>query len=109
MKWRTKQNHVLGHVLVDLGLVVKEQLEQALALQAKDDRRPLGIILVELGHVTTQQVEHALMVQRARRGDLEQADSLRLLDHAVHCTKRAASCIDDLTNAAQELTVKAKG
>lgn len=109
MKWRTKQNHVLGHVLVDLGLVLKEQLEQALALQAKDDHRPLGIILVELGHVTTQQVEHALMVQRARRGDLEQADSLRLLDHAVHCTKKAASCIDDLTSAAQELTVKAKG
>jgi len=109
MRWRTKQNHVLGHVLTDLGLVTREQIDEAMTLQAKGDRRALGIILVQLGHVTTQQVEHALMVQRARRGDLEQADSLRLLDQAVQCTKQAAACIEDLTCAAQELTVKAKG
>jgi len=107
--FKTKQNHVLGHVLLELGLATAEQLDEALRCQASGDPRPMGVILVDLGHLTAGQVEHALMVQKARRGALDHTEGVRMLDQAAQCTRKAASCIDELAVAAEELAVKAKG
>lgn len=106
--WRTKENHVLGHVLVELGLVTQDRLDEGLNMQAAGDGRPLGVILIGLGHLTTHEVEHALMVQRARRGTIEPAEGIGLIDRAVECSRKATSCIDDLTLAAEELADKAR-
>lgn len=107
--FKTKQNHVLGHVLREFDLVTEQQLDEALRCQTSGDPRPMGVILMDLGHLTAGEVEHALMVQKARRGSLDHKDGVRLLDQAAQATKKAASCIDDLTVAAEELAVKAKG
>lgn len=106
--WRTKQNHVLGHVLVEFGLVTQDKLDEALGMQVAGDDRPLGAILIGLGHVTAHEVERALMIQRARRGTLEPAEGLGLIDRAVECSRKATSCIEDLTVAAKELATKAR-
>jgi hypothetical protein len=54
----------LGQMLLQLGDISEEQLEQALALQAvTDGRRRLGQILTELGFVTHQQIKRALAQQ----------------------------------------------
>lgn len=106
--WRTKQNHVLGHVLVELGLVAQEKIDEALRLQTAGDARPLGVILVGLGHVAAHELERALMVQKARRGEIEPAEGVGLIDRAVECTRKATSGIEDLTLAAKELATKAR-
>lgn len=107
--WKSKENHVLGHVLLQLGFVSQEQVDEALGRQAAGDHRPFGVILVELGHVTAEQVEQALFLQKVRRGEVAKEDGLRLIDRAVHGSKRAAASIDELTVAAEELAAKAKG
>ncbi len=54
----------LGQMLLQLGEVSEEQLEQALALQAvSPSHRRLGELLVELGFVTHQQIKRALANQ----------------------------------------------
>ena len=106
--WRTKQNHVLGHLLVELGLVTQARVDEALGMQTAGDQRPLGVILIGLGHVTAPEVEHALMVQKARRGTIEPAEGIGLIDRAVECSRKATSCMDDLTLAAEELATKAR-
>ncbi|MDW8059307.1 MAG: DUF4388 domain-containing protein [Thermomicrobium sp.] len=54
----------LGQMLLQLGDITEEQLEQALALQAvSPGQRRLGELLVELGFVTHQQVKRALANQ----------------------------------------------
>jgi len=107
--FKNKQNHTIGHLLTELDLVTGEQVDEALACQASGDDRPLGVILIGLGYVTAQQVEHALLVQRARRGNMPHEDGVRLLERAAHRAKQATSCIDELTLAAKEMVIKAKG
>jgi len=54
----------LGQMLLQLGEVTEEQLEQALALQAvSSGQRRLGALLIELGFVTHQQIKRALANQ----------------------------------------------
>ena len=106
---RTGQNHILGDVLLELAMVTREQLDEALRLQMEGDTRPLGVILVALGHLTAREADRALMVQKARRGRFKHSDGIRLLEQAVHRTKQAASSIEELTVAAEELALKAKG
>jgi len=52
----------LGRVLAKLGKVTREQVHEALDLQAQQ-RRPIGQLLVELGYVTQEDVNHALAAQ----------------------------------------------
>ena len=91
-----------------LSQVTPEQIANALAKQREGDPRPLGALLVELGYATPSEIEFALMRQKARRGRLDHADGVRLLDEAEQSTKRAASCMDELTQAAEELLGRAK-
>lgn len=54
----------IGEILVDLGQVTPQQVEEALALQAMENgRRPLGEILVDQGAVTKEAVKRALTIQ----------------------------------------------
>jgi len=91
-----------------LSQVTPTQIADALARQRAGDARPLGMLLIELGYATPSEIEFALIRQRARRGRLDHADGVRLLDEAEQSTKRAASCMDELTQAAEELVGKAK-
>jgi len=52
----------LGRVLVKMGLVTREQVHEALDLQAQQ-RRPIGQLLAELGYVTQEDVNRALAAQ----------------------------------------------
>lgn len=56
---RTKQ---LGDLLVELGVITPEQLEQALAFQRKENER-LGTILIQHHYVTEGQLMDALQMQ----------------------------------------------
>jgi two-component system, chemotaxis family, sensor kinase CheA len=53
----------IGQILVDSGAVQKEQLAQAVALQADGDPRRLGEILIDAGAVKPREVLDALQVQ----------------------------------------------
>ena len=53
----------IGQILVDSGAVQKEQLAQAVALQADGDPRRLGEILIDSGAVKPREVLDALQVQ----------------------------------------------
>ncbi len=59
----------LGEILVESGHLTLAQLEEALAVQAREGeiRRRLGQILVSRGHCTMAQVQVALAKQRALR------------------------------------------
>ncbi len=52
----------LGDLLVDAGLITKEQLEEALKIQEKDNER-LGTILVKLGYLTEEEITSFLSKQ----------------------------------------------
>jgi hypothetical protein len=91
-----------------LSQVTPAQVADALAKQRAGDSRPLGMLLVELGYATPSEVELALMRQRARRGHLGHVDGVRLLDEAEQSARRTATCMDELTLAAEELVGKAK-
>ena len=101
--------HTLGELLIEVGIVTQDQLDNALEVQANGDDRPIGVLLVELGYVMSTEIDETLVLQKARRGSLNHEDGIRLLDEAVQCTRRATSCIDDLVVAAEELESKAKG
>jgi hypothetical protein len=91
-----------------LAQVTPAQIADALARQQAGDARPLGMLLIELGYATPTEIEFALMRQRARRGHLDHADGVRLLEEAEESTKRAASSMEELTQAAEELMGKTK-
>jgi len=60
----------LGEILVDLGALDPERVEEALREQeAEGRRRRIGEILMEKGWVRSQDVERALIIQsRVRKG-----------------------------------------
>jgi hypothetical protein len=60
------EERLLGEIMVQLGMVTKKQLEQALVRQRATDRR-IGEALVGLGAATWGQVEEAMAVQRRLR------------------------------------------
>jgi len=61
----------IGRVLVKMGLVTREQVHEALALQEQQNR-PLGQLLVELGYVSQEDVSQALAAQSGMQvGDLD--------------------------------------
>ncbi len=53
----------LGRVLTKMGLITRDQVQEALDLQ-KQQRRPIGQLLVELGYVSDRDVNIALAAQQ---------------------------------------------
>ena len=109
MRPRKVNGSRIGDVLLDAGVITREQLQEALLAQAGGDHRPLGVILMALGYASAADVDFALMRKRAREGVLDHEEGLRLLDQAAEHTQQAMSCMEELTLAAHELAVKAKG
>ncbi len=65
------QGRRLGRVLVKMGKITREQVHEALDLQAQQ-RRPVGQLLVELGYVSQDDVNQALAAQAGMKStDLE--------------------------------------
>jgi len=56
------QGRRLGRILTKMGLITREQVQEAINLQKKR-RMPLGQVLVELGYVTQDDIELALASQ----------------------------------------------
>ncbi len=52
----------LGEILVEEGLITRQQLQDALLLQ-KDKRKPLGEVLIELGYIDEETILNALSKQ----------------------------------------------
>jgi type IV pilus assembly protein PilB len=59
-----KKKKLLGEILVDLGLVTEEQVQQALEKQKQDKSVRLGEILVDMGLVTQEDVAKAIWEQK---------------------------------------------
>ena len=55
----------LGEILLEAGLITKEQLEDSLVSQKEGSRKLLGEILVEKGFITSELIRHALELQLA--------------------------------------------
>jgi hypothetical protein len=54
----------IGQVLIQLGLVTEEQIEQALALQSiATDPERVGEVLVDFGYISEKDISHAMAVQ----------------------------------------------
>lgn len=88
----------IGNVLLELGLVTRVQLDEALQRQAA--RAPLGAILVEMGAVTDEQLEHALAHQALRRGDRKAAE--RVLAAEGKTLRKATDDFTQLAALARE-------
>ena len=65
----------LGEIMVAMGIIAEEQLDEALRLQLSW-RLPLGTCLEKLGHATGAQVTRALELQKKLRASIEPAPAL---------------------------------
>ena len=58
----------IGQILVRMGHITQEQLEEGLRIQKQyalvNNRKPLGRILVEAGYLEERHLESALSIQR---------------------------------------------
>ena len=64
----------LGRILTKMGKVTRDQVQEALAMQAKN-RQPIGQLLVELGYITQDDVNLALAAQSGMETiDLDEFD-----------------------------------
>ena len=80
---RIQQEHIfnataLGQVLVDIGALALEQLEEA--LEKHDASLPLATFLVERGYCTRQQLETAMEIQQVRRTISARQQTVSLYD-----------------------------
>ena len=57
----------IGDVLIDAGLVTREQVENALAIQTTGKKKKIGELLVHLGYITEEQLLNALAIKFRRR------------------------------------------
>lgn len=67
----SKEEANIGNVLVELGLVTREQLVEGVKVKVESGgprEQKLGEVLISLGYITHPQLERALKVQAALRG-----------------------------------------
>ena len=59
----------IGEILVGMGHISRDQLEEGLRIQERcdlaNDHKPLGRILVETGYLSEKHLESALSIQRS--------------------------------------------
>jgi type IV pilus assembly protein PilB len=77
------QGRRIGRILVKLGKVTREQVQEGLQMQA-NRRLPIGQILVELGYVTDEDISQALAAQAGMETlDLESRDFPEEIIHVL--------------------------
>lgn len=65
-KHRRRADALFGQIALKLGVVTREQLEEALDLQRfAKEHKPLGLILIELKHVTEAELARIIEAQKA--------------------------------------------
>lgn len=65
----------IGNLAVELGYITMDELRTAVKMQQQ--RLPLGRILMEMGKLTEEQLEDLLFEQRVRRGEIKDKDLIR--------------------------------
>ncbi len=70
----------LGRVLVKMGKITKDQVEEALAIQ-KERRGPIGQILIDLGYITDQDLVLGLAAQAGM--EILEAERLEVGDEVI--------------------------
>lgn len=91
----------IGNILVDMGYVTSDQLNQAIEVQKM--QAPVGEILVRMGAITREQLEEALMIQKVNRGEastreeaqLYRTQKKRLMGEVVSCLKETTLMTQD--------------
>ncbi|HYE99471.1 MAG TPA: hypothetical protein VEJ18_11200 [Planctomycetota bacterium] len=65
-KHRKKADSLFGQIAMRLGIVTRDQLQEALELQRfAQGHKPLGVILMELKYVSTKDLERIVEAQKA--------------------------------------------
>jgi len=67
-----QRQSLIGQILLTIGKISKEQLEEALALQNKTpetEKKPLGQVLLEIDYVDANDIIEAIRVQVKMRAD----------------------------------------
>jgi type II secretory ATPase GspE/PulE/Tfp pilus assembly ATPase PilB-like protein len=87
-KGKISPNARIGEILISAGLVTREQVDTALAIQKKDKGKKIGEILIEKGLITEEQLLQALAAKfRLRMVDLEQEtpspETIKILSKSV--------------------------
>lgn len=82
----------LGNILIQLGLITREQLD--LALQKQAQAAPLGEILVGMGSITQSQLEWALVQQSLARGEKQAAE--RVLAYSATSLREVTKSFTEL-------------
>jgi type II secretory ATPase GspE/PulE/Tfp pilus assembly ATPase PilB-like protein len=87
-KGKISPNARIGEILIAAGLVTREQVDIALAIQKKDKGKKIGEILIEKSLITEEQLLQALAAKfRLRMVDLEQEtpspETIKILSKSV--------------------------
>lgn len=56
----------LGEILINKGLITKDQLERAIEVQQSDPKTPFGQVLCQLGFLSTESLSHVLDFNKKR-------------------------------------------
>jgi hypothetical protein len=102
----------LGNILVSLGYITAEQLEEAVEFQKKFAPR-IGEVLVQMKILTVERLEAALIHQKIARGQLTfreetrfyQAQSQQLVGEVAEEFRKAAAVTTELVS---KLQIKSK-
>jgi len=87
----------LGNILVEMGFVTKDQLDEAVRIQ-KQKAPKIGEILVEMKILTEQQLEEAILYQRVKRGEASFVEETKF--HG----KRKRRLIKEMTSELKQAT-----
>lgn len=92
----------IGQVLLDMKLVTKEALDEAVA--RKINGHPLGLILVEMGAISTRQLDEALLKQKVLRGSAKPAEVAQfMLDTERQAADGMKTSLDNMITMSSHL------
>lgn len=97
-----RSGSLLGHIAVQYGLILPEQLAEAIAEHGRQrERERLGDILVRLGFVTPDQLEQLLVVQQQMQEQEQaaQAETARAAQERHRQTVGADGCVAEVPQA----------
>ena len=96
----------IGNILVDLGYITPEQLEEAITIQKS--QKMLGEVLVEeMEAITPDQLDEALLEQQLRRKKIKRSEVLKLHDKKRRrLITKVNESAKQLTDASDKITMK---